>query len=229
LGGMYDATGSPQAHQEGELFDLVHFFNGTNSSISLDKYYSWIMCNRHFAGYYITHYDDKNFEALNYVMRARSNAFSPGDRANLVHSAFTLAFQGAKSYRLAATIARNLATLETDYAPMSVLYWHLSSRLTTLAERRASFRELSAFALDLLKRRVAPRLDYFSDTGTHTERLTKADSLELSCRMLDSQCLTYANSKFRSIGDAYFASPDDRANLNSLIDTKYTINIYKII
>jgi hypothetical protein len=132
-----------------------------------------------------------------------------------LHNAFTLAFQGSKSYRLASTIAKNLAGLETDYAPLSVLYWHLN-RIAVVSEHRPSFRALSAFSLDLLKRRIVPRLgDYLSDSGAHTERLMKADTLELACRMLDVDCLGYATSKFRSIPGEYFSLPNDRANLNT--------------
>jgi hypothetical protein len=71
LGGTYSPVGAPIAHQQGELLNLIHYFNNTNSSLTLDKYYSWINCNKNFASYLVTSYDDKNFEALNYVMRAR--------------------------------------------------------------------------------------------------------------------------------------------------------------
>ncbi len=70
--------------------------------------------------------------------------FNVADRANLLHTAFSLAYLGSQSYAVPALLTSYLSNNELDYIPWRVFTWHLN-RVARILEHRPSFIELKVF------------------------------------------------------------------------------------
>jgi hypothetical protein len=69
---------------------------------------------------------------------ANHKAFSIGDRANILHDSYLLAYQGSLGYSTAASISSYLSMSETDYIPWRVFLYH-STLIAKLLEHRSGF------------------------------------------------------------------------------------------
>lgn len=67
VGGEF-IKGSPQ-YTATNVQQIVYLLKEQEGYIKLAKEYTWIKCNSDFHGYYLTNYDNKNFEALNNLLR----------------------------------------------------------------------------------------------------------------------------------------------------------------
>ncbi len=74
--------------------------------------------------------------------------FSIGDRANLIHNTFSLAYQGSENYFQASELANYLGDYENDYVPWKVYIWHIN-KISQIIEHRPSFKELRVFENNL--------------------------------------------------------------------------------
>jgi hypothetical protein len=69
---------------------------------------------------------------------ANHKAFSIGDRANILHDSYLLAYQGSLGYSTTASISSYLSMSETDYIPWRVFLYH-STLIAKLLEHRSGF------------------------------------------------------------------------------------------
>lgn len=67
--------------------------------------------------------------------------FSIGDRANLIHNGFALAYLGTSSYALVSGLSSYMEFLENDYVPWRAFTWHIT-KIASVLEHRPSFEEL---------------------------------------------------------------------------------------
>lgn len=158
---------SPDQHLSGEIKVFNVFMNGNDgSSFQLDRKYTWVKCNTDFKGFYVTDYSaqlfsvfenillqDKNVQSvlclyllftslLNLIILTENKKlFSRGDRANLIHSAFALAYTGIQSYATAEYLTQWLQYNEDDYVPWRAFMWHIT-KVAALLEHRPAFLEL---------------------------------------------------------------------------------------
>jgi hypothetical protein len=57
----------------GDTLEFDFYLGSETGSLTLNRSYSWIKCNKNFRGYYLTSYSDYNFEAVEYVLRNSNN------------------------------------------------------------------------------------------------------------------------------------------------------------
>ncbi len=75
-----------------------------------------------------------------YINFSKWKAFSIGDRANLLHDAFSLAYAGTASYFRASNLANYLVN-EVDYVPWRVFIHHID-KISRIAEHKPSFKDI---------------------------------------------------------------------------------------
>jgi len=155
--------------------------------------------------------------------------FKVADRANLLHTSFSLAYLGSKSYSVPALLTSYLSNNELDYVPWRVFTWHMN-RVARILEHRPTFIELkvntlfSIFSSSLLLffifyninkdfstyiiRNLVEKINIWDDTGSHQQRLLKTSVIDFLCRMQDARCLTNATRVFERINQDYFTNPN---------------------
>ena len=67
--------------------------------------------------------------------------FSIGDKVNMIHNAFSLAFRGSFSYTRAAAMSSYLLASKPEYVPFKTFIWHMS-RIALIMEHRPSFKTI---------------------------------------------------------------------------------------
>lgn len=206
--------GSEQ-HITGSVKEFNFFLKDTDGSVDLDRKYTWVKCNKDFKGYYVTDYSNDNFQALEQVLIQKPEEFSVGDRANLIHVAYTLAYLGSKSYATPALLTNYLELWENSYVAWRTFTWHMT-KIASILEHRPGFVNLKEFGTAIV-RSLMKRMDIWQDTGSHEERLLKANIIEFLCRMQDEECLINASEAFETIDPEYFNNPnqiENRLNFN---------------
>lgn len=133
-------------HTLGDIEEFSYFLRDSEGSIGLKKRYTWVKCNKDFRGYYVTDYSDANFQALENVLINRPDVFSIGDRSNLIHVAYSLAYLGSKSYSTPAFLTNYLEAWERDYVPWRTFTWHMS-KIATILEHRPGFASLKVISI----------------------------------------------------------------------------------
>jgi hypothetical protein len=68
--------------------------------------------------------------------------FKTGDRANLIHVSFQLAYKGSKSYENVDRLKNYLTFKEKDYVPSRIFIYHINLILG-LMEHRPGFQQFS--------------------------------------------------------------------------------------
>ena len=72
-------------------------------------------------------------------------AFNVADKANLLHSTFSLAFQGTENYFQATELA-NYLTNELEYVPWKVFIYHINT-ISSIAEHKPSFKDIRVITI----------------------------------------------------------------------------------
>lgn len=67
--------------------------------------------------------------------------FSVGDRANLIHNAFSLCLVGVKSYATVTFLTEYMEFNENDLIPWKTFTYHMG-KIAKILEHRPSFQEL---------------------------------------------------------------------------------------
>ncbi|XP_077505245.1 uncharacterized protein LOC144115007 [Amblyomma americanum] len=155
---------------------------------------AWVKFNNNMTGVFFVKYDKKNFLLLEDVLKRDINAFTPGDRGELLVEAFFLARAGHLSYMSALNLSRYIVQ-ENHYVP-----WAMFSTATSFLHHRLTGTEtgkhFKAFVRGLLTE--ALKGVKFSDTGTQLERLRRATIFKVACRSGEKSCLHVASHAFRS-------------------------------
>ena len=85
-------------------------------------------------------------------MYLSKKAFKTGDRADLIHTSFQLAYQGSTSYSNVDDLTEYLTFREKDYVPWRIFIYHINLILG-LMEHRPGFEKLS---VKLTKKLIFP-------------------------------------------------------------------------
>ncbi|CAF0936439.1 unnamed protein product [Brachionus calyciflorus] len=223
-GGEY-VNGKPQ-HTTGSIREFEFFLANDRDHFDLDRVYTWVKCNKDFTGFYVTEYKNELFEVFESVLLENKDLFTIGDRSNLIHNAFELAFLGSKSYAIPNLLSNYLTQKETSMIPFKTFIWHIN-KIATIIEHRSSFKNLRSFILQMIGE-VGSRLnlDLWDDSGDAQTRLLKADLVEFQCRMQSAQCLNKATELFETISDDYFVSPNS-GEFNNPVPPNYRPVVYK--
>lgn len=136
-------NGQP-VHTQGFIEDFNYFLKESEGSINLSRVFTWVKCNKDFKGYYVTDYIESNFQALEDVLINQPSVFSIGDRSNLIHVAYALAYLGSKSYAIPALLTNYLEAWERELVPWRTFTWHMN-KIATILEHRPGFIELQVF------------------------------------------------------------------------------------
>lgn len=120
-------------------FENFNFYLGNKMGLrSLSKKFDWVKCNRDFNGFYVNNYDANDYKNIINTLTNHPDSFSIGDRANLIHVAYSLAFRGSLKYDTAANLTSYLENHEEDYVPWRVFFWHMG-KLSQILEHRPVF------------------------------------------------------------------------------------------
>ena len=65
-----------------------------------------------------------------------------GDRANLIHNSFQLAFKGNTNYSNPSALSQYILFTETDYLPLKTFMYHINL-IANLLERLPVFKSLA--------------------------------------------------------------------------------------
>lgn len=131
-------VGGVDQHTTGDVEEFNFFLKDSEGTKTLSRKYTWVKCNKDFRGYYITDYSDSNFNALEDVLINKPDEFSVGDRSNLIHVAYALAYLGSKSYATPAFLINYLEKWENDYVPWRTFAWHMN-KIADILEHRPGF------------------------------------------------------------------------------------------
>lgn len=219
VGGIY-----PDNHLGGDIKSISIHLKDRVSEIEIDGQFSWIKCNRGFSGYYLTQYSPANYEAVGkalYLMTNSFDYFESGDRADLINSAFSVAYAGTGTYYSVAALTLYMGfEYETQYVPWKVFAYH-SNKVANLLEHRKTFPGFADFVLETSKPTLN-LLNSWNETGSNqNDKLLRRTLVDLHCRMQEYSCLREASRQFESIPEDYFEKPSQiengvSANLRSL-------------
>ncbi|CAF1012394.1 unnamed protein product, partial [Brachionus calyciflorus] len=148
--------------------------------------YTWVHCDRKFAGYYATDYSVENWEELGQALKQKNFEFLPEDRANIIHNLFVNGFTERTSYFQVVDVLAYL-TRESDYLPWRTVYKHLND-MASILDYKQPFLQVSAFFSSMM-RKIENDMDLWNPSGSHVEELLKETILSLACRLQDSYCL----------------------------------------
>lgn len=122
----------------GETENFNFYLESTKGTKKLEKKFDWVKCNRDFNGFYVNNYDVTDYENIINTVINHPDSFSIGDRANLIHVAYSLAFKGTLKYSTVAKLSSYLEEHEEDYVPWRVFFWHMR-KLSQILEHRPVF------------------------------------------------------------------------------------------
>lgn len=158
--------------------------------------------------------------------------FTPGDRINMLHVAYELAFYGTKSYSIPHYYSKYLEEREDNIAVWKAWLYHLE-RISLILGRRETFRNLRVllyfpflsssltrsisyfshksikdYAIRVMNSKISrSSLDIWTNSDIHTEELLKISFAEALCKYQDKDCLDKTTELFRSINPSYFYGP----------------------
>jgi hypothetical protein len=55
-------------------------------------------------------------------------------------------------------------------------------------------------------------INFWNNTGSHTEILLKINAIEFMCRFQEEDCLNKASELFRTIPEEFFTNPNNQTN-----------------
>lgn len=175
------AGGTPGDPLAGSIYEFTYLLSSSSGTFQLPGAFDWVKCNKDFNGYYITDYGDAQFLSYETVMvntpdvilfafvnfnifiwlmvsncfcfRFPLKVFSIGDRVNLIHTSFELAWLGTHSYGPPALVTVYLELRENNISPWKTFFYH-ADRIALVSEHRESFRNLRVRKLKYLTRIV---------------------------------------------------------------------------
>jgi len=148
--------------------------------------YTWVHCDRKFAGYYATDYTVENWENLGEALKQKNFEFLPEDRANIIHNLFINGFTERTSYFQVVDVLSYL-NRESDYLPWKTVEKHLND-MAGILDYKQPFLQVSSFFSSMM-RKIEEDMDLWTPSGVHVEELLKETILSLACRLQDSYCL----------------------------------------
>lgn len=171
------------------------------SQVINGKDYKWVHCDRKFAGFFATNYEDNNWEELGAALRNKDREIVAEDAANIIHSAFINAYSERLDYQVVVDVLSYLSA-EEQYLPWRTVHKHLSDMLGVL-EYRKSFYEVSNYFGTLL-REVETKFDIWNPQAEPTEEqkdfhvihLLKETIIELGLKVQDSLMLEKTQEKW---------------------------------